>query len=121
MRTLINWFEIPVTDMARAVAFYRRVLNAEFRRETIGGVENAVFSYDQSATGGALVKGEQFVPSETGAVIYLYTPDIVKALRQVEVAGGRLDFGPQVLPDDIGTIALVIDSEGNRLGLHQPV
>ncbi|NIF32922.1 VOC family protein [Enterobacter sp. Cy-643] len=121
MSTLINWFEIPVTDMARAVAFYQRVLNAEFRRETIAGVENAIFSYNQPATGGSLVKGERFVPSETGAVIYLYTPDIVQALQQVEAVGGRLDFGPQVLPYDIGTIALMIDSEGNRVGLHQPV
>ena len=29
-------------------------------------------------------------------------------------------FGPLELPDGIGTIALFIDSEGNRVGLHQP-
>ncbi|ECB8573335.1 VOC family protein, partial [Salmonella enterica subsp. enterica serovar Anatum] len=27
---------------------------------------------------------------------------------------------PMVPGDDIGTIALFIDSEGNRIGLHQP-
>ncbi|MRT55098.1 VOC family protein [Enterobacteriaceae bacterium RIT693] len=121
MSTIINWFEIPVSDMERAIAFYQRVLNAEFRRETMAGVDNAVFSYDQPATGGALVKGDRFIPSDKGAVIYLYTPDIAQALQQVEAAGGSLDFGPQVLPHDIGTIALMIDSEGNRVGLHQPV
>ncbi|HBQ7903545.1 TPA: VOC family protein, partial [Klebsiella pneumoniae] len=35
-------------------------------------------------------------------------------------AGGACVFGPLTLPNDIGTIALFTDSEGNRVGLHQP-
>jgi predicted enzyme related to lactoylglutathione lyase len=38
----------------------------------------------------------------------------------VNSAGGNCVFGPLELADDIGTIALFMDSEGNRIGLHQP-
>ncbi|WP_043159052.1 VOC family protein [Aeromonas hydrophila] len=36
-------FEIPVTDMARAMAFYRRVFGIEFELTQIDGNEMALF------------------------------------------------------------------------------
>lgn len=36
---LINWFEIPVTDMARAIAFYEQVMQISLRRETMDGAD----------------------------------------------------------------------------------
>lgn len=45
MKNLINWFEIPVTDMARAIAFYEQVMQISLRRETMDGVDLAVFPY----------------------------------------------------------------------------
>lgn len=33
MKNLINWFEIPVTDMARAIAFYEQVMQISLRRK----------------------------------------------------------------------------------------
>ncbi|MGG7445660.1 VOC family protein [Kosakonia oryzendophytica] len=120
MNTLINWFELPVQQLDRAVAFYQHVLGGEFRRETVTGIEMAVFPHVKPATGGALVKGPMFQPANGGAVIYLATEDINTALERVREKQGECCFGPQVLPDNIGTIALIIDSEGNRVGLHQP-
>ena len=32
----IDWFEIPVQDMDRAVAFYETLLAASMRRESLG-------------------------------------------------------------------------------------
>ncbi|MFK3705182.1 hypothetical protein EDF73_103162 [Raoultella sp. BIGb0138] len=120
MNNVINWFEIPVVDMDRAMKFYSQLLAIEFRQETISGIENAVFPYTHPATGGALVKGEMFTPASTGVVVYLHTADIASTLTRLEQAGGSKVFGPEVLPHDIGTIALFTDSEGNRVGLHQP-
>jgi len=34
MNNVINWFEIPVADMDRAVAFYEPVMQVSLRRET---------------------------------------------------------------------------------------
>lgn len=120
MNTLNNWFELPVQQLDRAVAFYEYVLGAEFRRETIGDTDMAVFPHVKPATGGALVKGAMFQPASGGTIVYLATADIVAALARVSEKGGECCFGPQVLPQGIGTIALIIDSEGNRVGLHQP-
>lgn len=120
MNTVINWFEIPVDNLERAIIFYHHALEIDFRREHVAGIDMAIFPHDKPATGGALVKGEMFTPSHTGAVVYLYTANIEKTLLRIGEAGGKTVFGPEVLPDNIGTIALIIDSEGNCVGLHQP-
>lgn len=120
MNSIINWFEIPAHDLDRAVIFYQHALELSFYRETVEGIDMAIFPHEKPATGGALVKAEMFTPSDKGSVVYLYAPDLAAALERVAKAGGKIVFGPVVLPQDIGSIALIIDSEGNRVGLHQP-
>lgn len=119
MKGLINWLEIPVADMARATAFYERVFDTRLKRETMAGSDMAVFAGMEP--GGALVHGESFVPSNQGCLPYLHAPDLPDLLARVDAAGGKTVFGPLQLPDDIGHIAHIIDSEGNRIGLHQPL
>ncbi|ECT6257683.1 VOC family protein, partial [Salmonella enterica subsp. enterica serovar Idikan] len=51
---------------------------------------------------------------------YLHTVDLLASIERVALAGGKCVLEPMVPGDDIGTIALFIDSEGNRIGLHQP-
>jgi len=120
MKSIINWFEIPVADMARAIAFYEPVLGLSLRREKMDGADLAVFPYEDPATGGALAKIDGLLPSAQGAVIYLHTDDLAATLERVASAGGECVFGPLDLGKEIGTVALFIDSEGNRVGLHQP-
>ncbi|WP_064574705.1 VOC family protein [Cupriavidus gilardii] len=116
---LINWLEIPVVDMARAVQFYERVFETKLRRETMSEIDMAIFPHSHS--GGALVAGEGFKPSTEGSLPYLHTPALNDLLARVAGAGGKTVFGPMELPDDIGRIAHIIDSEGNKIGLHEPV
>lgn len=52
MNNVINWFEIPVADMDRAVAFYEPVMQVTLRRETMDCAELAVFPH-QIRLGGA--------------------------------------------------------------------
>ena len=120
MKSIINWFEIPVTDMERAIAFYEPVMGLSLRREKMDSADLAVFPYDDPATGGALAKFDGIAPSPQGAIIYLHTDDLTATLERVATAGGQCVFGPLELGQDIGTIALFTDSEGNRVGLHQP-
>ena len=120
MSNALSWFEIPVTDLARAKEFYGKVLQAELREEAIGGTSMALFPYD-GGVGGALIAGEQHVPSATGALIYLDAGgDLGGALRRVEEAGGKVVMGATKLTDAIGSIAIFLDSEGNRTALHSP-
>lgn len=119
MKNLINWFEIPVTDMARAIAFYEQVMQISLRRKPWMG-RTAVFPYVEPGPGGALIKQDDVAPVAQGVVIYLHTADLLASIERVVLAGGKCVLEPMVPGDDIGTIALFIDSEGNRIGLHQP-
>ena len=47
----INWFEIPVTDLDRAQAFYEAVLAAPLRREPMGPTTLAVLPYSEPGRG----------------------------------------------------------------------
>lgn len=120
MNNIINWFEIPVMDMDRAITFYEPVMQVTLRRETMDCAELAVFPHEASLTGGALAKFEGVTPSDQGAIIYLHTADLAATLDRVASAGGKCVFGPLELGQDIGMIALFTDCEGNRVGLHQP-
>lgn len=120
MDRIINWFEIPVSDFERAVQFYEKVFQATLRRENMSDMLMATFPYTCPHAGGALVRFEHCKPSADGVVVYLHAPELDEMLKRVDSAGGQCVFGPHTLPEDIGRIALVIDSEGNRVGLHEP-
>ena len=117
--TLVNWLEIPVTDMQRAVQFYEAVFEHPLRREMMGKVDMAVFTHADGA--GALVQGEQYRASAFyGPVPYLNAPQLDDMLARVSYAGGHTLEGPVDLPDNLGRYAHIKDSEGNRIGLHEP-
>ena len=120
LRAAIHWFEIPATDLGRAQAFYEWVLATTLRREPMGAVELAVFAYDEPACGGCLMAGASAPqPSTTGALVYLNAePSLDAVLARVEAAGGRIATPKVQLPGDMGCFAHVVDTEGNRVGLH---
>jgi predicted enzyme related to lactoylglutathione lyase len=114
-----TWFELPATDLARAQRFYEAVLGAKLRPEKFAGMDMAIFPY-QEGVGGALVHDARFRPSADGAVVYLAVEGSLDAcVRRVEEAGGKVVL-PKTDIGDPGFIALVLDSEGNRVGLHSP-
>lgn len=118
-KNAVNWFELPVRDMERAQRFYETVLGAKLRAELFGGKPNAIFPY-QDGVGGALVQDDHLKPTADGAVVYLSAGGrLDDCLERIEVAGGKV-----LLPKtDIGApgfIAMMLDTEGNRVGLHDP-
>ncbi len=118
MKNAINWFELPVQDLARARKFYETTLGASLRAETMGPMQMAIFPYAPGkGVGGALVKHADFKPSADGAVVYLDAPDLDACLARAERAGGKVVL-PRTDIGDPGFIALIVDTEGNRVGLH---
>lgn len=114
------WFEIPATDLDRAIKFYEEIFAKTLRRESMGGIELGVFPYEQPNTGGAVVKGPAYQPSGdgTGPVVYVAANGEIDAiLARVPAAGGSVAL-PKTSIEDVGAIAHVIDPEGNRVGLH---
>jgi predicted enzyme related to lactoylglutathione lyase len=117
----LTWFEIPATDLHRATRFYETVLGRPLKSETMGASTLAVFPYQQPGVGGCVIAGQGHVPSANGAVVYLdATPKLDAALARVAGAGGRVVLAKTALPGDLGFFAHVIDTEGNRVGLHAP-
>jgi len=116
----IDWFEIPVRDLGRAQAFYEKLLATTLRRETIGESSLAVFQSAETGVGGCLIAGPGTpAPSAEGALVYLNAaPSLDAVLARVEAAGGRVTTPKVQLPGDMGVFAHVMDSEGNRVGLH---
>jgi predicted enzyme related to lactoylglutathione lyase len=117
----ISWFEIPATDFARAKRFYETVLATELRDDTMGPMRLAIFPYAAPGVGGCVITGEGLRPSRDGNLVYLQAGESLKiALGRVQRAGGQVALDATTLPDGMGVYAHIIDSEGNRVGLHAP-
>lgn len=119
----LNWFEIPVSDMDRAQAFYEALLAKPLRREAMGPYDMAVFPYAQeSGVGGALIRGgNASAPSTEGSLVYLNLvgeAPLATVMERAVEAGARVLLDRMELPDGIGVIAHLQDTEGNRVGLH---
>ncbi len=115
----VVYFEIPVNDMARAMAFYSAVFGFDFEMDTIDGNMMAYFPSAGGETGvsGALAKGETYKPTLHGTLVYFAVTDIDRALSVAENSGGSVLF-PKTSNDGSYFIAEIEDSEGNRIGLH---
>ena len=118
----LNWFEIPVTDIDRAQRFYETLLGKSMRREQIGPQTLAVFPYDDGRVGGALLQSATApAPTTDGAIIYLAAgPSLDVVLARASELGAKVLLPKLELPRDLGAIAHIADSEGNRVGLHSP-
>jgi uncharacterized protein len=121
MTNPVYYFEIPVTDMDRAVAFYEALLGIDLTRESVDGYDMALFPAVEGGTGatGALAKGDVYRPSKDGAIVYFHVDDIEATVAQAKQLGRPIlypikDIGPN------GWVAEIEDSEGNRLALSQP-
>jgi uncharacterized protein len=66
---------------------------------------------------GSSVKTERNSPSTNGTLVYINaSPSIQTVLGKVEQAGGKVIMPKTKIP--AGFIAIIIDSEGNKVGLH---
>ena len=123
---IITWFEIPVLDTERAKKFYETIFDIEMSTRTIPqtGEELTFFPYDpaviQATSGrvtGVLAKSARSQPSDKGTLVYINAyPEIQKVLDRVEKAGGRILVPATQM--NAGFIAVILDTEGNRVGLH---
>jgi len=119
LRDFVSWFEIPVYDIHRAAQFYNAIYLMEMQVSVNGDFAMAFFPAN-SGIGGALVAGPGCTPNATGVLIYLNAgSELDHVLARVEPAGGRVIMPRTLIDERAGAFALFIDSEGNRLALHQ--
>lgn len=121
MKSALNWFEIPVDDMTRACRFYGTLFDTELHMAPMCDGEMAILPYEQPAVGGCLFRHKALAPSAQGTLIYLNAgEDLSPMLARVEAAGGQITLPKTRINEQVGYMAVFIDSEGNRVGLHSP-
>ncbi|MEP7164969.1 MAG: VOC family protein [Ferruginibacter sp.] len=123
MNNAISWFEIPATDLPRAQKFYEAIFGIQLIPMDMENIKMRMFPLDDMMTqvGGAVVDSGGFhKPSMTdGPLIYLNgNPDVQNILDKVEKAGGTIMVPKTQISPEYGYMAVLIDTEGNRIGLH---
>ncbi len=115
----VGWFEIYVNDMSRARAFYESVLQTRLEKLEVDNLEMFAFPGDPERYGaqGALARMEGCPPGGNSTLIYFGCADCAVEAARAETAGGKI-VRPKFGIGQWGHIALVLDTEGNLIGLH---
>ncbi len=119
MKQFISIFEIPVTDMARAIRFYEAILDIKIEEIDMDGTQMGIFPGDDQMVSGVLVSSPDYKPSADGVVVYLNGgDDLQQILDKVIANNGSVIVPKTLISPEMGYFAMFIDSEGNKLGLH---
>lgn len=121
MNSFISIFEIPATNISRAINFYREILGVEIETLKFPGMEMGLFPYQDQMVTGVIMKAEGYQPSSSGVTIYLNGGDNLQTiLDKIEGNGGKIIIPKTAHADESGYFAIFHDSEGNKMGLHSP-
>lgn len=118
----VGWFDIYVDDIERAQRFYEAVLETTLipmDDPNDDTVQMRAFADDYAShgAGGALVKMEHAKPGPGGSMVYFTCEDCEVEKHRVEAAGGSI-ARPKFRIGEHGFVSLIVDTEGNMVGLH---
>ena len=126
-RNPVGWFEIYVADMDRAGAFYEAMLDVKL--EDLPSADPAIQmkAFPMRAADecggelpgacGALARMEGCSPGGGGTLVYFSCIDCAEDEARAAQAGGQIVKSKFAI-GEYGHIALVLDTEGNMIGLH---
>lgn len=123
---ILTWFEIPVLDTERARKFYEFIFDIQMTTRAFPETDEELtfFPYNpdviQATSGrvtGVLSRSDKSKPSKEGTLVYINaSPDIQAVMDKAGEAGGKVIVPRTQM--NAGFIAVILDSEGNRIGLH---
>ncbi|MDR3404742.1 MAG: VOC family protein [Chthoniobacter sp.] len=118
-RNPVGWFEIYVQDMDRAKAFYEKTFEVTLQHLPSLGLEMWAWPMQSEGSGcpGALVKMPGKDSGVGGVIIYFPGEDCAAMAARAAENGGRIQKEKMPIGDH-GFISLVLDTEGNMIGLH---
>ena len=118
-RNPVGWFEIYVQDVERAKAFYEQTFQVMLERLESDEPEMWAFPMQPDGYGcaGAIVKMEGKDSGGGGTIIYFSCADCAVEAARAAQHGGQIQREKFSI-GQYGFIALVFDTEGNRIGLH---
>jgi len=115
----VGWFEIYVQDMARAKAFYESVFGVQLAKLDSPDIEMWAFPMQAERYGapGALVRMPGFPSGANSVLVYFSCADCAVEAARAASSGGKVEKEKFSI-GQYGYISLVIDTEGNLIGLH---
>lgn len=118
-----TWIEIYVDDMSRAQKFYETVfqttLNPMPMPPDMGEMQMLTFAFEEKGVNatGALVKMDNMPPGAGGTLAYFACLDCGVEEGRVIAAGGKI-LQPKMSLGEHGFCSIIMDTEGNSIGLH---
>lgn len=122
-RNPVGWFEIHVQDMERAKKFYESVFQVELEALPTPDPELEMWVFpgmgceNQPGCSGALCKMKDKDSGIGGTIVYFSCEDCGETASRVFDAFGKIHL-PKMSIGEYGHIALVVDPDGNMIGLH---
>lgn len=109
----------PVTDIARARAFYESVLGLKTSAvwETDGGPSWIEYDIGPGTIAITNMAPEKWKPSADGPSVALEVADFDAAVAALRAAGTRFYLEPMASPSC--RLAVISDPDGNSLAIHQ--
>lgn len=116
----VIWFEIFVQDMPRAKSFYESVFQVKL--EPLGNnpdIEMWAFpmAMDRVGVGGTLVKMDGAASGQNSTRVYFSCKNCAVEAALAIQYGGQV-YREKISLGEYGFMALVVDTEGNMIGLH---
>ena len=119
----IAYFEIPANDVERAKHFYHSLLGwkIEPTRNPMDPAMKESMQYQDIVTGkeekGTLTMGGLYKRQMSENIInYVLVDDVDKVFTKVEKLGGMV-IVPKKEIKTVGDVAIILDTEGNAIGL----
>ncbi|MCX6310313.1 MAG: hypothetical protein NT084_01585 [Bacteroidetes bacterium] len=129
----VCWFEIPAKNLDRAIAFYSSFLSVQIEKRLLLDKYYGVFDKNTHLISGCLVEKENYSPGN-GTVIFFCVDDLSEALRRTIDGNGSVVIpktlikqsnnsgdiivSKNLIDENIGYFAEIIDTEGNHIGLY---
>lgn len=121
MKSYISMFEIPATDISRAINFYQALLDISIEKMDVEGMQMGILPYEGQIVTGVIIQAEGYKPSADGVTMYLNAGDNLQlVLDRVEKNGGQILVPKTAHADESGYFAIFLDSEGNKMALNSP-
>jgi uncharacterized protein len=113
----VVWFEIPVTDLDRAKAFYGILFGWEFEPFVDYDENYLLIRGAEESVGGALVLEKRVSAQGAGPILFMSVEDLDESIEQARRIGGIVAQSTKRITDKAGWFAVIIDPDGNRVGL----
>ncbi len=111
------WVEVNTDDPASALAFYRRLLNADARR--LAGTEYHQLQHGEHGFAGVSASASNWEAVDAGGwMVYFSVGNVDRAAQGAEHNGGRVLVAPFDM--DYGRMAVLADPDGTPFSVMNP-